>query len=194
MVIVWHLILDLTLTSFPDESQVAVNRPVLVNAHISPCSVFIVYSLVLPVSVTGLDKSPEAIRFLWATQQQTSTEKQAIERATIRFLLMGLMWSLTDVWTLQHLAVCELCAAVYIIIVSLKWAEVLAACAQSAVAVSSHAVMTCLLGKKRHWHCNYVQRSWSVWQMNVVVVQSSCLRGFSPHTLAKLTLGASLLG
>lgn len=89
------------------------------------------------------------------------------------------------------------CAAVYIVMVSRKWSEVLAACARSAVAVGSHAVMTCLWGGictvtmcKDHDQSDFRE-----WQMSVVVVvvQSQCLRGFSPHNLAKLTLGASLL-
>lgn len=33
----------------------------LVNAHISPCDVFIIYSWVLPVGVRGCDKSPKAV-------------------------------------------------------------------------------------------------------------------------------------
>lgn len=139
-----------------------------------PCNVFIVYSLALPIGITGCDKSPEAGQVIM--QRQIGPEKQAMKRATIKFFLMGVMWSLTDAWTSWHLAGCELCAAAYFVMVSRTWAEVLAACAQSAVAVGSHAVVTCLWGE-RHLHCNYVQRSWSVWlqrewPISVLVVQS----------------------
>lgn len=93
---------------------------------------------------------------LCAMQRQAGTEKQAIKRAAIRFLLMGLMWSLTDARTSRHLAVCEPCAAAYTIMVSRKWAEALCA-----VSCGSWPPCCCdMFGKGGgHLHCNYVQRS-----------------------------------
>lgn len=135
MVIVWHLIAVLTLTSFPDESQVAVNWSELVNAHIPPWSVFIVYSLALPVGVTRRDKSPEAGQVIVrnaAANRPRNTSHQAHNHQVSPYGA----YVVTDL-----VAPCELC-----VLLSRKWAEVLAARAQSAVAVGSHAVMTCLCG------------------------------------------------
>lgn len=92
------------------------------------------------------------VRLLCATQRQTGPEKLAIKCTTIRFLLMGLMWSLTDAWTWWHLAVCELCAAVSEVSRGLS----------SMYTVSCGGWQRCchdMFGGGGHLHCNYVQSS-----------------------------------
>lgn len=59
------------------------------------------------------------------------------------------------------------------------------------MAVGSHAVMTCLWwGKKRHLHCNYVQRSWS--PGSLILLRATNERGGGGAPVSTVPLGPGL--
>lgn len=189
-VIVWLSIPVLTLTYFVDESQVGFNW----------CWLMLIFPLAMYLSSTAryyqlvseaVISLQEQFCLLCAMQRQAGTEKQAIKRATIRFLLMGLMWSLTDARTSRHLAVCELCAAAYTIMVSRKWAEALCA-----VSYGSRTSCCCdmFVGRRgeRHLHCNYVQRSRSPGSKILLWVTNERCGGALVSTVVDFPLGHGL--
>lgn len=204
-VIVWHSTPGLTLTYFVDESQVGFNWCwlMLIPPLVMYLSSTVGYYRLVSEAVISLQKQ---FCLLCAMQRQAGTEKQAIKRATIRFLLMGLMWSLTDARTSRHLAVCELCAAAFAIMVSRKWAEALCAvsrgswppcCCDMFVGKRGGGICTVTMCKD-HGHQD-LGFYWE-WQMSVVVVHRWALlsiapwvRGFSSWSLPALPVSTWVL-
>lgn len=158
------------------------------------------YYQLVSETVISLQKQ---VCLLCAMQRQARTDKQAIKRGTIRFLLMGPMWSLTDAWTLRHLAVCELCTAAYTIMVSRKWDEALCAvscgswqpCCHDMFVGGGGGICTVTMCKD-HGH----QDLWFHWERQMSVVEVvhrwtlfRWVRGFSSWCLHALPMSTWVL-